>query len=116
MTLSDAWARYHATLPEATIEPRNIQAKRDGKSYVYFIGGEGTPVKIGFSSQPHERLAILQTAHWCQLRILAMVEGSLATERDYHEKFGRHRMNGEWFEPHPDVLAEISRLQAETGR
>ena len=92
--------------------PVNIQALRDGKSYVYFIGGEGTPIKIGFSSAPYERLASLQTAHWCKLSILVMAEGSLADERRLHEQFAGHRMHGEWFHPHPEILAEIERVRA----
>lgn len=110
--LSDAWRLFHDTLPEAKLRPRNIQAQRDGKSYVYFIRGEGTPIKIGFSHQPNERLAILQTAHWCRLSIVAKAEGSLADEREYHDRFAAHRLHGEWFAPHPDILAEIERLNA----
>lgn len=51
--------------------PRCVQARRDGRSYVYFIGGEGTPVKVGFSSAPYEPLASLQTASWVALSILS---------------------------------------------
>lgn len=111
IAVAEAWARYQASLPEIKLPPRNIQALRDGKSYVYFIAGEDTPIKIGFSNQPHERLAILQTAHWCRLSIVAKVEGSLAVEADYHRRFAAHRLHGEWFAPHPDILAEIERLK-----
>lgn len=31
-------------------------------------------------------------------------------ERAYHAMFKAHRLHGEWFEPHPDILAEIARL------
>ncbi len=78
--------------------PRSRQALRDDRSYVYFIGGEGTPVKIGLSTCPYERLAHLQTAHWIELRILALIEGGLAVERYYHRRWSRHRLLGEWFE------------------
>jgi hypothetical protein len=108
--LAEAWRRYHETLPEVTLPPRNIQARRDGKSYVYFIAGDDTPIKIGFSSQPHERLAILQTAHWTKLSIVAMAEGTLSDESAFHRRFANHRLHGEWFDRHPDILAEIDRL------
>lgn len=110
--LSEAWRQYHDTLPEVALPPRNIQARRDEKSYVYFIGGEATPIKIGFSSQPYERLAVLQTAHWCRLSIIAKVEGTLADESKYHRRFAAYRLQGEWFEPHPEILSEIKRLNA----
>lgn len=31
-------------------------------------------------------------------------------ERDYHARFAAHRLRGEWFAPHPDILAEIEHL------
>ena len=33
--------------------------------------------------------------------------------RDQQHHSGAHRMYGEWFAPHPDILAEIDRLNAE---
>ncbi len=88
----------------------NIQDFRDGKCYVYFIAGEGTPVKIGLSNAPHERLASLQTAHWMKLSIVAKVEGGQADEREYHRQFAAHRLHGEWFTRCPEIEAEIARL------
>lgn len=92
------------------IPPRNIQALRDGKSYVYFIGGDETPIKIGFSSQPYERLTILQTAHWCKLSILAKIEGDLSLEKHFHARFAAYRLCGEWFAREAEILAEIERI------
>ena len=31
-------------------------------------------------------------------------------EKEYHPRFAEHRLHGEWFHPHPDILAEIDRL------
>jgi hypothetical protein len=91
---------------------RCIQDHRDGKTYVYFIGGHDTPIKIGLSNAPLERLAGLQTAHWCKLNILAKVEGSLALEQEYHARFSSHRLSGEWFTRCPGILDEIARLNS----
>ena len=79
-------------------------------TFVYFIGGDETPIKIGFSAHPQSRLNGLQTAHWVKLRILAAVRGTKEDEAAYHRMFASLRMSGEWFERHPDILAEIERL------
>lgn len=77
---------------------------------VYFIGGDDTPIKIGFSSAPTLRLEALQTGHWVKLSILATSPGTLATEAEYHNRFAEHRLHGEWFARSPTLLAEIARL------
>jgi hypothetical protein len=40
--------------------------------------------------------------------VLATVRGNF--EVAYHRLFAEHRAFGEWFEPHPDILAEVDRL------
>jgi hypothetical protein len=78
---------------------------------VYFIqSGNDGPIKIGIASRPQERLAGLQTGHHDELRMLCITAGGLEQERAYHAQFAEHRIRGEWFSPHPDILAEIERL------
>ena len=87
-----------------------IQNFRCKSECVYFVGGSVGAIKIGISKAPLERLAILQTGSPIPLAILALREGGRAAERDYHARFADHRLHGEWFAPHPDILAEIERL------
>lgn len=84
---------------------------------VYFIQcGEGGPIKIGIARDPAKRLAGLQTGHFERLQLRALTTGGAKQERAYHDRFAAHRLHGEWFSPHPDLLAEIARLnEAETG-
>jgi hypothetical protein len=78
---------------------------------VYFIrAGEDGPIKIGIARDPANRLATLQTGHHATLRIVALTAGGSAQEAAYHAHFKAHRLRGEWFDPHPDILAEIERL------
>jgi hypothetical protein len=78
---------------------------------VYFVQvGEAGAIKIGIARDPASRLASLQTGHHEDLHIRALTHGGAEQERAYHEQFAAHRLRGEWFAPHPDILAEIERL------
>jgi uncharacterized protein YozE (UPF0346 family) len=77
---------------------------------VYFIRSEKThAIKIGFTSgRVEKRLNSLQTAHPYKLQLLASIPGTLEYEKFLHERFAKFRLEGEWFQPHPDLLAFIS--------
>ncbi len=77
---------------------------------VYFIRSEKTrEIKIGFTAgQADRRLNSLQTAHPYKLQLMAKIPGNLEYEKSLHDRFSRHRLKGEWFRPHPDLLAFIS--------
>jgi hypothetical protein len=79
---------------------------------VYFIRGAGGAIKIGFTQQPLKgRLKCIQNGSPVRLEVLAVRPASQECERAYHRRYARHRLHGEWFKPHPDILAEIDRLQ-----
>lgn len=84
------------------------------KRFIYFIGADSGPVKIGYSVNPKVRMRQLQAASPRRLKILAQVIGEPEDERAYHARFAAHRLHGEWFERHPDILAEIDRLTQES--
>jgi hypothetical protein len=42
--------------------------------------------------------------------LLTLRDGCL--EGCYHQHFADLRVEGEWFEPHPDIFAEIARLNS----
>ena len=86
------------------------QLHRSAGPYVYFIGGEVGAIKIGYSKAPKERLTTLQIGSPIPLAILASFAGSMADEARLHERYAAHRLHGEWFERHPDILEEIERL------
>ncbi len=80
------------------------------KSLVYFIASANGPIKIGIANDIEQRLRGLQTANPVALRLLASRTGGRAQEQEYHKRFAAHRLHGEWFDQHPDILAEIERL------
>lgn len=77
---------------------------------VYFIEAETGLIKIGASHNPDQRIKELRAMSPVKLTILATVSGRIGDERAYHKQFAAHRSHGEWFHPHPDILAEITRL------
>lgn len=77
---------------------------------VYFIGHLDHAIKIGTSYSAKERMKTLQAGSPIKLEILATRPGSTAVEVYYHDAFAAHRLHGEWFTPHADILAEIERL------
>lgn len=82
-----------------------------GSQDVYFIASASGPIKIGIVINPQNRLRGLQTGHHEKLELLATCAGGADQERAYHELFAAHRLQGEWFERSPAILAEIERLQ-----
>lgn len=82
------------------------------KEYTYFARGRNTQlIKIGKSKQPSFRVRQLKNDRFFgdEADLLATRRGS-EWERAYHNVFHTWRFCGEWFAPHPDILAEIERL------
>lgn len=71
-------------------------------SYVYVIGREAGPVKIGISDNPDNRLQQLKSG--CPFKpaviwqhSMPMREDAFAIERAFHAKHANRRLHGEWF-------------------
>lgn len=86
---------------------------------IYFIQ-EGTdgPIKIGRTTQGHihVRLSQLQCGNPSPLRLLGYLPGDLGLERAMHSILARHRLQGEWFAAHPEVLKEAAPAARHMGR
>ena len=97
---------------EETLKLWGVMPISSEEGSVYFIRSEKThAIKIGFTAGKIEnRLSTLQTAHPYKLQVLATSRGNREYEKALHERFARLRLKGEWFGPHPDLLAFISVL------
>jgi Meiotically up-regulated gene 113 len=75
------------------------------KQYIYIIGADDstTPVKIGVSAKPKNRLRYLQTASPVKLKILTKFRGDKKDEAKLHQQFAAYRVSGEWFQRVPGV-------------
>jgi hypothetical protein len=82
-----------------------------GRGWVYFVQAPCGSIKIGRARNVEFRIRELQCANPQKLTLLAVaLDGN--REAEYHRRFAEHRMQGEWFQPHADILAEIERLGA----
>lgn len=79
---------------------------------IYFIGPQDGPIKIGYARRLSFRLRELELMNAYPLTVWASLEGPMKLEREYHARFKEHRLHGEWFARHPDILAEIDRINA----
>jgi hypothetical protein len=79
--------------------------------YTYFMRDRRTGlVKIGMSQEPEARRTALSASGARDMEmLLTLRDGNL--EMAYHKHFADLRVEGEWFEPHPDIFAEIERLR-----
>lgn len=86
--------------------------KVDDYSFIYFIGREEGPVKIGVSRNPSERLVGLQTGCPFPLKLHGhwMVENTriYAVERTIHSALEPYRAQGEWFSLTPKEAAKLT--------
>lgn len=77
-------------------------------SCVYFVQErEDGPIKIGVSTAYGlaARVSGIQNGNSRALILRRVVRGDYGTEAALHERFAQHRIRGEWFAPHPDVVA-----------
>jgi hypothetical protein len=81
-------------------------------SYIYVIGGESPPYKVGISKHPDRRLKALQTGHPYKLTLHHTQPTDAAKtkllETVIHRNLRSHRTQGEWFDiPIENLLLEI---------
>ncbi|MDH2429332.1 GIY-YIG nuclease family protein [Sphaerisporangium sp. TRM90804] len=75
--------------------------QRSATSVIYFIQ-RGDLIKIGYSENLARRVQALHGD-----RVLLALAGTRAHESALHELFKEHRVKGEWFRGHPDILSFI---------
>lgn len=81
---------------------------------VYIIRA-GEFVKIGYASDPIERIKGFQTASPENIEILAIYTGFEGSERALQRRFAKDRYRGEWFWYSDDVKAYIAHHRSDPG-
>lgn len=93
-----------------------IERRRpDENAGIYFVEAANGPIKIGFTSFLEHRLRSLRYQCPVALTLRAFIGGDRKAEREYHARFSAHRLHGEWFSPHEEILGEIERIGESGG-
>jgi hypothetical protein len=83
---------------------------------VYFIQiQDNGPIKIGSAKHPPSRMSMLQIGIPEKLNLVMVLFGDNELERILHRKFNNHRIRGEWFRPHEDILSFIKSGEDKDG-
>lgn len=74
--------------------------------FVYVIGTESGPVKVGISANPKRRLETLKTSNPAPLELFATCQrddrrAATTLEEDMHHCMHGRRLRGEWFDATP---------------
>ena len=70
--------------------------------YVYLLACHER-FKIGYSCSPHVRRTAVRFDTKLNLHLVAMLKGGRSLERKIHKRFDAFRIEGEWFEPRPEI-------------
>lgn len=87
--------------------PEQIAGLPDTGWVYFFQAIDGGAIKIGKADAPLRRLAATQAHSPVRLRMLGTLPGGKRREYELHRRFKASRLHGEWFEPTPELLAEI---------
>ncbi len=77
------------------------------RTFIYFIGAESGPIKIGKARNVKSRLSGIQTGHPEVLSCLGVMMGPERLEVGLHSRFSQYRLRGEWFDRSPEILQFI---------
>jgi hypothetical protein len=87
-----------------------VEQSKTSNPVIYFARAADLGIKIGFSNgNIHQRLKELETYCPVQLELLGAIPGNREKEKCLHEKFKDHRIKGEWFAIHEDILVYIAK-------
>ena len=79
---------------------------------VYAIASEAGPVKIGYTERSvGDRIGALKVGHPWPLEAVACCDGTPDDEMSAHRVLHPWRMQGEWFQPAPDVMALVALMR-----
>lgn len=107
----EALAVFRASHGDIGAVPRFRPPADERRRFVYFVQrGDNGPIKIGVSYDVIARVKTLQTGCAETLTLLRVAEAGAYAEAELHAKLRQHRLSGEWFMPHPDVLECIALL------
>lgn len=80
-------------------------------TFVYFILDEiSDSIKIGYSTNPENRLNALQTGCPHKLKLLFKYKCDKSMEKEFHNGFSTYKKSGEWFEYADEIKSWIETM------
>lgn len=118
--LSEAEGEYVHAIMRAVQAADTVAEIEAPKSRVYFFGIDDQIVKIGRSLRPETRLTQIRQGSGLmpaghdrkRVELLGTIPGGARVEAQLHKLLRPHRLVGEWFSQHPDVVAVMAYLLA----
>lgn len=90
--------------------PERLMIRRIGnRNWVYTGTRPDGKIKIGYSKAPDRRIKNLRREHPGS-ELIACELGGRECERRLLDSVAEHRVEGEWFHPHDDVMALVRRM------
>ena len=75
------------------------------RGWIYVVEGDGGNIKIGWSQSPEQRIAHLSRTRHEDLHLWALIPGTRADERRFHERWSHRNISGEWFRWSDDLVS-----------
>ena len=94
---------------------REVPTPAYGHCVAYFVQAATGQVKIGRSKRLADRLEALRACSPVKLRLVGWAPERGWLENQLHFTFGRHRLHGEWFRPHPRMKRLLDELRTLTS-
>ncbi len=98
---------YVSALHDQFKPPRVV--KQPAAGWVYAIRF-GDRVKVGYTTDPETRMRNLPHE-----QVLAMVHGTRADEKAWHDLLADFHVTGEWFQAHHEVLTVLTHMGARSA-
>lgn len=89
--------------------PRKDDSLDPPKLKIYFVQN-GDAVKIGVSKNPEQRMSELSVSSNGAIQLLAVLDGGHGDEKEFHRKFSRYLIRGEWFKYQGELAKFIATL------
>jgi hypothetical protein len=104
--------RVHPGLTERLVSRQEAEVckpRRKPSHVVYFLRF-GDRVKIGTSGNLEQRLQVVPHDE-----VIGTIPGDVTMEREWHDRWAKLRLVGEWFQAVPELLAAIHQAIAEAA-
>lgn len=106
INILEKWLAGYAGERRAT--KREVRRRqRESQGLVYIAGAGPDTVKIGFTTNVRSRLKGLSTGSPTEIEVLAVFPGTMADERELHQRFAKDHLRGEWFRLSPEITEFI---------